>query len=153
MSADHPKTRKCPFCAEEIKAAAIKCKHCGAVLDGSAVPELPTVNEHTNDKGNSLRRASFAKGVGVSILFGIVAVGLGGLLTITVIGAIIGVPMMFIGGGAVLLSPIMFLAMSEGACPYCQHETVIMNGKKVVKCSSCKNRFSVRDGLLHRIPK
>lgn len=146
-------TRKCPFCAEEIKTEAVKCKHCGAALDGSAAHEPPAGNKHTSDKGNSLHRASFVKGLGVSILFGIVAIGLGGLLTITVIGAIVGVPMMFIGGGAILLSPLMFLAMSEGACPYCQHEAVIMNGKKVVKCSSCKNRFSVRDGLLHRIPK
>lgn len=152
MSADHPINRKCPFCAEEIKFEAVKCKHCGAALDGGT-HELPIENKHTNDKGNPLRRASFSKGLGVSILFGIVAIGLGVLLTVTVIGAIIGVPMMFIGGGAIVLSPVLFLAMSEGACPYCQHEAVIMNGKKVVKCSSCKNRFSVRDGLLHRIPK
>jgi hypothetical protein len=25
-------TRECPFCKEEIKSAAIKCKHCGSVL-------------------------------------------------------------------------------------------------------------------------
>lgn len=146
-------TKKCPFCAEEIKAEAIKCKHCGVALDESIAPEPSKEDKHSSGKANALRRASFVKGLGVSILFGIVAIGLGGLLTITVIGAIVGVPMMFIGGGAIVLSPVMFLAMSEGACPYCQHEAVIMNGKKVVKCSSCKNRFSVRDGLLHRIPK
>lgn len=29
-------TKRCPFCAEEILAAAIKCKHCGSMLNGSA---------------------------------------------------------------------------------------------------------------------
>jgi predicted nucleic acid-binding Zn ribbon protein len=32
--------KKCPFCAEEIQDAAIKCKHCGEFMDASDRPRL-----------------------------------------------------------------------------------------------------------------
>lgn len=37
---------KCPFCAENIRREAIKCKHCGASVEPSA---LPLEHEHPHN--------------------------------------------------------------------------------------------------------
>lgn len=36
----HLPMKNCPFCAEEIQEAAIKCKHCGEILDDTKHAEL-----------------------------------------------------------------------------------------------------------------
>jgi hypothetical protein len=41
--------KTCPYCAEEIQEAAIKCKHCMEFLDGTSrsVPQLPQEEKPT----------------------------------------------------------------------------------------------------------
>ncbi|HCI3893701.1 TPA: hypothetical protein NO315_004902, partial [Pseudomonas aeruginosa] len=34
--------KKCPFCAEVIKAEAVKCKHCGSMLSAGPATGKPT---------------------------------------------------------------------------------------------------------------
>lgn len=38
-------TKPCPFCAEPIQRAAVKCKHCGEFLDGRKTPTAPVSRE------------------------------------------------------------------------------------------------------------
>jgi hypothetical protein len=59
-------TRRCPYCAEEILAAAIKCKHCGSALDA---PSPPQGSNPTNEVSESKR-----------VLRIVVGIVLGGLL-------------------------------------------------------------------------
>ena len=40
--AEVQRTRTCPFCAEQILAAAVKCRFCGEFLDAHARPSSPT---------------------------------------------------------------------------------------------------------------
>ena len=72
--------KKCPFCAEEILAEAVKCKHCGSNVDGKQ-PETkvtvtgvdPFAEYHTPIQG---------KKKGKITVIGYMGIALGGLFVL-----------------------------------------------------------------------
>jgi len=73
--------KRCQFCGEEILKIAIKCKHCGTMLDGSNQEHKVTVSGvdpfaefHTPIKGRSKGKITIIGklGIGIGVLFVIV---------------------------------------------------------------------------------
>ena len=81
------KTKKCPFCGEEILAVAVKCRHCQSMLDGSNQSKNvkvtgvdPFAEIHAPIKGKSKGKITFIGKLGIVVgllfvVFGFISLG------------------------------------------------------------------------------
>lgn len=139
--------KKCPFCAEDINTNAIKCKHCGERLDEQSKSPPAASDEKT------VRRIPYIKALPLAFLSALTMITGGFVLCLTVIGAIVGIPMMIMGIISLPLSPILAFFFAEGQCPHCGQKLYFPIYRKVIKCRYCKQRCPSVNGRLIPLAK
>jgi uncharacterized membrane protein YvbJ len=74
------KTKQCPYCGEEILNVAIKCKHCGSLLDEKPVTENSSreLKSKNSIRSKNLSGKEIVMGIGIGII-GIILAASGSL--------------------------------------------------------------------------
>lgn len=95
--------------------------------------------------------AKRSEGVSFALFMFFCMFTIGSLLCLTVIGAILGLPMMLIGVFYGLSAPWAYKKLRAGACPVCSARCVFPPKVTTRKCPDCKSRIIQRGDELCKV--
>jgi hypothetical protein len=162
----------CPKCGKEIVQGSNSCSSCGNPIGAAQIiapppPPFPTQNsakkiDNPNEDATKARPpdlytlqqapvAGFFIGLLGGAIGGSICFVLGGFLSAIGI-ALVGIPMMIIGGIIPVAAPIVgFFFASKAFCPYCKAAVLTLKFFSSDKCRTCKNQIIIRDNNLYKI--
>ena len=108
-------TKRCPFCAEVIQSAAVKCRHCGEFLTGENLQRLEEKSSAAMDKDSLLFQARPSVWAIAGAFFrSLFAFAAAGFLIVYPIDQIIGKVLQYIGVDLLELSDEQIMAIVDG---------------------------------------
>jgi DNA-directed RNA polymerase subunit RPC12/RpoP len=129
----------CLKCGARLESPWSFCPLCGAAAAHEAA-EKPVPHEHQN----APLRGAFG-----GMLFGILAapvfIIVGGMLCLTWLGAIAGIPMIIAGVISPLAGPILGMGQLKGQCPWCSAPVSCLGLFDGFSCPSCGKRIAVKN--------
>lgn len=146
----------CPRCHANNMPGQPNCFACGTPLTAASRPPTPQpapqqpsapAQQPSGDTKSQAGCGALTGGL-LGCSFGIWMIIGGVLLSLTGIGAIIGVPLIIAGIALPFLAPLIGAATISGKCPHCG-ASVIATAQEIgnggMDCTACARRILIRD--------
>lgn len=129
----------CTKCGATLEMSWTYCPKCGLAVPHEILPPTPPA-EHER---------SAVPGAFGGLLFGLIAAPVlgiwGGLLCLTGLGAILGIPLIILAILAPLAGPMFGISEHQVRCPSCHTREITVADGKLHYCPNCDIEFSLAE--------